>query len=81
MPFSFQESLAKAQGDFGQWQKAKAPGDRKRLASDVEDECKSISWQVGLCYGFDNSVSVESKSSVTACDDHVSAAARQMLHA
>ncbi len=41
-----QDSLVKAQTDFSQWQGAKSPGERKRLAGEVEDECKSIAWQV-----------------------------------
>ncbi len=38
--------LAKAQAQLQRWQAAKAAGERKRLADEVEDECKSIAWQV-----------------------------------
>ena len=37
--------LAKAQAQLQRWQAAKAAGERKRLADEVEDECKSIAWQ------------------------------------
>ena len=40
--------LAKAQAQLQRWQAAKAAGERKRLADEVEDECKSIAWQVRL---------------------------------
>jgi hypothetical protein len=42
-----QDSLARAQTDFGQWQSSRAsPGKRAELSGSIEDECKSMAWQV-----------------------------------
>ena len=40
--------LSKAQEKFARWQSlSKGSSDRKRLEPEIEDECKSIAWQVG----------------------------------
>ena len=42
-----QDSLTRAQTDFGQWQSSRAsPGKRAELSGSIEDECKSMAWQV-----------------------------------
>lgn len=42
-----QDSLTRAQTDFGQWQSSRAsPGKRAELSGGIEDECKSMAWQV-----------------------------------
>lgn len=42
-----QDSLARAQTDYDQWQSGKSvPGKRQELANGIEDECKSMAWQV-----------------------------------
>lgn len=41
--------LDKAQTKYLQWQNSARPGtERRKLEAEVEDECKSIAWQVGL---------------------------------
>lgn len=40
------ESLANAKAQQARWQSARSAADRNRLAEAVEDECKSIAWQV-----------------------------------
>ena len=40
--------LSKAQEKFARWQSlSKGSSDRKRLEPEIEEECKSIAWQVG----------------------------------
>lgn len=41
-----QESVVKAQMEFSSWQRCRDTSQKKELMSSIEDECKSIGWQV-----------------------------------
>ena len=44
--------LEKAQGQFARWQQlSKSNPDRKRLEGEIDDECRSIAWQVRCAAG------------------------------
>ena len=44
--------LEKAQGQFARWQQlSKSNLDRKRLEGEIDDECRSIAWQVRCAAG------------------------------